>query len=545
MDFLKKPTLFVLDTKFFLKEFKENLLAEFDDFDGEINGLFLNSENFQGLNLLSLKFRNKISSNYIDPPFNLGESKDFLYKVNYKDSSWLSLLRDRIQLHKMLLKDNGSSFHRCDVNGNYISRALLDDLFNGCFNNELVIKKANQQGAVLSRFNPSTESLFFHTKSIDNFFNPLFKKRDKEVKWINMHSPKENTHSHTTIINGIEFIAPKNRHWTFSQKRVEELILKDRLRIDEKIEYIDVYGQKQKGMPQYLTSNEEIIDSNWSDIPGYSSTTGFSTENSEKLLERVISCSSNENDWVLDYFMGSGTTQSVAYKLKRKFIGIEMGKYFYTFPLVRLKQNLFGKKSGISNELLEIPKGGIIKYHDLESYEDVLNNLTLIQNKEQSSLLASSDFKDEYMLSYMLDVESRDSLLNVDAFKNPFNYKLNITRNNESQETVIDMVETFNYLIGLHVKTKQSIRGFKVITGVTNERDEETLVIWRNTEEKSNQDLNEFFNKMEFSTRDAEFQRIYVNGDNHLENLKTGEDKWKVALIEEEFMKRMFDVQDV
>lgn len=145
----------------------------------------------------------------------------------------------------------------------------------------------------------------------------------------------------------------------------------------------------------------------------------------------------------------------------------------------------------------------------------------------------------------MLDVESRDSLLNIDAFKNPFNYKLNITRNNESQETVIDLVETFNYLIGLHVKTIQTIKGFKVITGVTNEREEETLVIWRNTEEKSNADLNEFFNKMEFSTRDTEFDRIYVNGDNHLENLKIGDEKWKVVLIEEEFTKRMFDVQDV
>ena len=81
----------------------------------------------------------------------------------------------------------------------------------------------------------------------------------------------------------------------------------------------------------------------------------------------------------------------------------------------------------------------------------------------------SSDFKDEYLLSYMLDVESRYSLLNLDAFKNPFNYKLNITRNNESQETVIDIVETFNYLIGLHVKTMQTIRGFKVVTGISNE----------------------------------------------------------------------------
>lgn len=265
----------------------------------------------------------------------------------------------------------------------------------------------------------------------------------------------------------------------------------------------------------------------------------------------MVSIGSGDAGVVYDFFGGSGTTAHAVIKLnkefnyKRKFILTEMGAYFNIVTKPRILKVVFtdnwkkGKPTEINGS------SALIKYHDLESYEDVLTNLSLVKNKSQSNLLESADFNDEYMLSYMLDVESRDSLLNVEAFKNPFNYKLNITRNNESQETVIDLVETFNYLIGLHVKTIQTIRGFKVITGVTNERNEETLVIWRNTLEKSNKDLNEFFTKMEFSSRDSEFQRIYVNGDNHIENLKTGDDNWKVVLIEEEFMKRMFDVQDV
>tara|TARA_B110000027_G_C15961579_1_gene230174 strand:+ start:30 stop:698 length:669 start_codon:yes stop_codon:yes gene_type:complete len=222
-----------------------------------------------------------------------------------------------------------------------------------------------------------------------------------------------------------------------------------------------------------------------------------------------------------------------------------MGTYFDLVTKPRIQKLMYSEDWKSGHPMTSNGNSLIFKYHDLESYEDVLNNLSLRKLKEQESLLKSSDFKDEYMLSYMLDIESRDSLLNIDAFKNPFNYKLNITRNNESQETIIDLVETFNYLIGLHVKTLQTIRGFKVITGITNERNEETLVIWRNTEEKSNKDLNEFFSKMEFSSRDSEFQRIYVNCDNHIENLKTDNDNWKVVLIEEEFLKRMFDVQDV
>lgn len=259
----------------------------------------------------------------------------------------------------------------------------------------------------------------------------------------------------------------------------------------------------------------------------------------------------DESPLILDYFAGSGTTAHAAINLQRedgklrKFILVEMGTYFETVTKPRTLKVSYS--DGWNNEFPQDNNGvsQFIRYHDLESYEDVLNNLTLIQNTNQEVLLADLSFKDDYMLSYMLDVESRESLLKINAFKNPFNYKLKITRNNESQDTVIDLVETFNYLIGLQVRTMQTIRGFKVITGVTNERDEETLIIWRNCEEKSNQELNDFFTKMEFSTKDSEFQRIYVNGDNHLENLKSGDDYWKVVLIEEEFMKRMFDVQDV
>ena len=265
----------------------------------------------------------------------------------------------------------------------------------------------------------------------------------------------------------------------------------------------------------------------------------------------MVQIGSSDSQVVYDFFAGSGTTAHAVLKLNneydtnRKFIITEMGAYFDIVTKPRILKVIFNDNWKKGKPIGNKGSSAIIKYHDLESYEDVLNNISLSQNENQSTLIRTSNFGDDYMLSYMLDVESRDSLLNIDAFKNPFGYKLNITRNNESKETVIDLVETFNYLIGLHVKTIQTIKGFKVITGTTNERDEETLVIWRNIEEKSNKDLNDFFTKMEFSTRDSEFQRIYVNGDNHLENLKTGDDKWKVVLIEEEFMKRMFDVKDV
>ena len=108
----------------------------------------------------------------------------------------------------------------------------------------------------------------------------------------------------------------------------------------------------------------------------------------------------------------------------------------------------------------------------------------------------------------------------------------------------MDLVETFNWLLGLRVKHIDTIRGFRVVQG-TNPAGEKALVIWRNTREKSNADLDEFFLKQGYNTRDMEFDLIYVNGDNNLENLKRPDETWKVRLIEEEFKSLMFDVEDV
>ena len=549
IDFLKKQPYLVLDTKFFAQEFKDKLLAEFDDLDKQTNGLLINSENFQAIELIKNKYNDRIKHVYIDPPFNLGQNKNFLYKTDFLDSSWLSLLQDRINSSKGLVKKDGSYSVRCDYHGNYLVRSLMNKYFSSDnFRNELYVNRIfkNKNLNAVKTLSYTYDSLFFY--SITNafeFVNPVMKlKQTRESYWRHMNDSEGQGSAKTFF--GIELEPPIGKHWKYGQENIDKKINIGELRLDCKnCKHIHTEGNIDSCPscgsinlnPKYLVhaTDEKVLGTSWGDISGYSNTTGFSTENAEELLNRIIQISTNEGDYVLDYFAGSGTTQSVAHKLNRKWIGVEMGKYFDFYTKNRLKKVLANKHTGITKKHKIPYKGGLFKYIELESYEDVLNNLRLNTSANQSSMLTNKDFNDEYMLNYMLDVESRGSLLNIEAFQNPFNYKLNITRDNESQETIIDLVETFNYLIGLHVNTIQTIKGFKVITGVTNDRKEETLVIWRNTVEKSNADLNDFFSKMEFSTRDTEFDRIYVNGDNHLENLKIGDEKWKVVLIEEVF----------
>jgi len=264
---------------------------------------------------------------------------------------------------------------------------------------------------------------------------------------------------------------------------------------------------------------------------------------------------------VADYFAGSGTTGHAIIELnrrddgKRKYVLVEMGEYFDPVLRTRIQKAVYSKdwKSGkpVSREGIS----HMFKYIRLESYEDALANLEVRRTDDQQMMLDTSDtFRESYMLKYMLDTESKDSqsLLNIDLFEDPFSYKLLVSTGmvGETEPVNVDLVETFNWLLGLRVRHIDHIRGFQVVEGL-NPNDEKMLVIWRNTKEKSNEVLEEFFTKQQYNTLDMEFDIIYVNGDNNLMNIPVvgadgdAEPRYKVRLIEEEFKRLMFDVKDV
>lgn len=312
----------------------------------------------------------------------------------------------------------------------------------------------------------------------------------------------------------------------------------------------------------------------------------------EQLMKRLIEWCSNERDIILDYFAGSGSTAAVAMKLRRKFIAIDAEKYFDDKSILRIKNVFGGDKSGISKQT-EWKGGGLCKYLRLESYEDTLNNLRFDHNSQRKKAVATNPaLKEDYMLRYLLDVETRgsQSLLNIDAFADPCRYTLDVKKpgTDEYATRAVDLIETFNYLIGLrvlHISVPQTFQAtFKRITdpelpedqntklvvdgrirldengpwwfrkvegwvpkdptNPNNGQQEKVLVVWRKLTDDIEQDnlmLDEWFQKNRISTRDFEFDTIYVNGSNNLPNLKLDDENWKVRLIEEEFMKRMWD----
>ena len=255
--------------------------------------------------------------------------------------------------------------------------------------------------------------------------------------------------------------------------------------------------------------------------------------------------------FVLDYFAGSGTTAHATIALNRedgghrKYILVEMGDHFDTVLKPRIEKVVYspdwkdGKPTAANKGISHC-----FKYMTLESYEDALNNIEL----EDKSAGLLEGMKDEYLLTYMLDLESRGSLIKTDDFRHPFDYTLKIAVDSSgaSEKRKVDLVETFNYLIGLKVDqyVRAEEKGYAYVDG-RNPKGERVLVFWRDTEKIPNAELNKELEKLGVNPANKEFDLVYVNGDHGVANVTLdGKDEVKVLKIkqlENEFLDKMFE----
>lgn len=594
--FLKENKFLVVDTRFFGKEFRKKLIGGFEDLDAECDGLLIHGENFQGIKFISPKYHRQVSGIYIDPPYNT-DATEIVYKNGYKDSSWASLIYDRLVSSRKTLTRKGMlcvTIDDCEVSN--LSKIMEQALPE--YELRPVIIEYNHRGRVKSNFAITHEyalwaiergkDLITRKKEISEdirrnlrrtgtdstreaspkqFYGVEVDKSTLEI--VGATQPLllgENIPSHsnpkTIMVWPIDNQGIKRR-WYYSRERVLEEAKEGTVwakRIIGKVQ-IHYYQQGKPKLRKSVWVGKKMDASTYgsellNDLFGLGNS-GFSFPKSIYAVQECLESITYDKTAVfLDYFAGSGTTAHAVINLNRedngnrKYILVEMGDYFDTVLKPRIQKVIYSKDWKNGKPVYREGSSHMFKYIRLESYEDTLNNLELKRTDKQEQLLLSNEMskkaKEEYMLSYMLDVESKGSLLNINLFENPFNYMLNIATNSvgETKPTTVDLVETFNYLIGLTVKHIDHIQGFCVGSG-TNPKEEKVLVIWRNTKEKSNKALETFFRKQDYSTRDMEFDLIYVNGNNNLENIRRPDETWKVRLIEEEFKRLMFDVEDI
>lgn len=605
-EFLKQNPFLVLDTAFFDAKFKHQLVRHLGEkgIDEQCNGLLVNSENFQALELLQSKYKNRVSCIYADPPYNTSAS-EIMYKNNYKNSSWLSLMESRLQLGKNLLNDDGIQCTTIDDVEQSKLNLLLEEVFDA--RPEVVAIRIKPSGRPIPNgfaisheyglFSKASENVAIKRLSHSEEQGTRYRERDAKGPFLwellrkagsnSFRSDRPtmffpfyyNARTSSLRIPELEYNNSEAKYVIkepLKGEEIEILPIKDDgtegrwyLGLENTIKILDELKVIKQDNGLYYVYRRRRPNEGVQPLTTWGESKYSATEHGTDLLKRmgipfeypksihavedslrVSGCHSDAI--VVDYFGGSGTTSHAVMNLNkedgefgnRKYILIDMAEYFDKALRTRTMRASYSSDWKDGKPLSRQGVSQCFKYLRLEQYEDTLNNLELQANQQtEANFEDGSNFKESYMLGYMLDTETRDSLLNLKMFENPFAMTLKTTKDNELVETPVDMVETFNYLIGLNVDSEDWYRNDNicVVQGRTHHDNLRTLVIWRNCKEINNDELNKFFERMDFRTRDSEFDVIYVNGDNTLPNLRRDEDHWKVVLTEEEFAKRMFE----
>ncbi|KNX47594.1 site-specific DNA-methyltransferase [Helicobacter pylori] len=403
-----------LDTLYF-KDLEEEIKNQFNE--DEINGTLIKSENYQALNSLKNRYKETIDCIYIDPPFNTGS--DFAYIDKFQDSTWLSLMHNRLELAYDFLSSQGSFYLHLDNNANYLGRMLLNDIFGKeNFRNEIIWRRKQATSYGDKYFGVVSDTIFLYSKTDKNIFHTIKSLNDENTqKYIKerfvfsdkdgrkyMKSPLVNSLNRPNLKYVFQGINPPPNGWLYSQTRMQELFDNNELLIPNDPNariYRKIFLDKYEG---------QEISNLWLDIsivnPMAIEQEDFQTQKPEKLLERIIQASSDENSIILDFFAGSGTTCTVAHKLKRKYVGIEMGEHFESVILPRLKKVIGGFKSGAAKEF---NGGGVIKVYALESYEEILRKIKYEDNDKPLA------YDEQY--SDLVECKNGSYTLNLDALE--------------------------------------------------------------------------------------------------------------------------------
>lgn len=596
---LKAAPYRMLDTALFTDDFKRRFLASINDIDDCLGGTIINADNFQALALLSNRMADTVDFVYIDPPYNATTS-EIAYKNGFKHSSWITLMENRLSRAKALMRPDAPVCVAIDENEREHLSLLMKDLFpDGDTTQVSVIH--NPRGIQGSGFSVTNETaIFFRPKgkllgkrslgdakskplmktgseserrTAKNCFYPIFVKNGVvigfgDVPDDSFHPRNACTESENDVLavwpisstDGLE------RKWRYARQSIEAII--DNLEVKtgrnglpsinlakDKESYRTVWGDAEFNAAEYGSTLLKNI------APG----NGFSFPKSLYTVRHAISAANCRSDGViLDFFAGSGTTAHAAISLNRdekfdlSYVMVEQGDYFDTVLKPRIQKIVFS--ADWSGGKATSPETGISHFFrvlKLESYEDTLNNLQMRRTSAQGDLLNTlpQQAKDDYLLNYQLDVESRGSLLSVEDFKKPFDYTLNIAVDSAGafEPRKIDLVETFNYLIGLRVKhiDAQMQRGFVTVTGTLPNGDS-CLVLWRDCDVLDYAGISKLCNKLAINPADNEFDVVYINGDHNIPTKLTqtaaeggATRELKLRQIEREFLERMFSVEDI
>jgi len=362
------PKVFTNAKRYTKEGIEENI--EFKDDDN----LIIKGNNLIALSSLLKRYEGKVKLIYIDPPYNTG-SDSFRYNDSFNHSTWLTFMKNRLDLAKKLLADDGSIYVQIDNNEVHYLKVLMDDVFGESnFQREIIwsLKTSSGYKTAINNWVRSHDTILFYSKTSHFKFNKLYLDYSDEYK-----------------------------------KRFKKVDEDGRRYRDDRGSGVKQYLDELKGIP---------VGDVWDDIMSFqqaatsSEFLGFNTQKPEELIKRIISASTEPDEIILDFNLGSGTTAAVAHKMERKYIGIEQMDYINEVTIPRLKRVIEGDKSGIS-EVVDWQGGGSFVYCELlENSKELIDE---IQNATDATItdIKEKIYRDERIVPYI----TRDELEAVDV----------------------------------------------------------------------------------------------------------------------------------
>ena len=416
----------------------EHEVEELNDTDN----LIIKGNNLIALHSLKKRYKGSVKVIYIDVPYyfrkNIGDA--FQYNSNFKMSTWLVFLKNRLEVAKQLLREDGSIWIHTGEDGMHYLKVLADAVFGqDKFVGTLPRKVRDGKSDVPFNFSQDFDWVLVYTKGFENqaivgreverkyYETPDFPNRPwRTADLTKQTTTKERPNSDFTMVNpktGKEYPVNPKRSWAVTKDTFDEWYQSGGIGFPDDYDFMKgdrpfrrVFRDEDlaKSKPAYASSDTLLKDfiSNLlaktknkdgnDEITELFSRDDFSYAKPEKLIKDILQVSSQEGDIVLDFFLGSGTTAAVAHKMNRQYIGIEQMDYIETVSVERLKKVIAGEQGGISKDV-NWTGGGSFVYAELKNDAQDFKNSILEATTTEALLELFELAKKSSFLSYRID----------------------------------------------------------------------------------------------------------------------------------------------
>ncbi len=371
----------------------------------------IKGNNLIALHSLKKKFAKQVKCIYIDPPYNTGNDS-FNYNDNFNHSSWLVFMKNRLEAAREFLSDDGVIFVQCDDNEQAYLKVLMDEIFlRENFVASISWKQFHSVKNDAANFSKNIEYILCYCKNFSKNLisnEPFDKSNSYKLKDENgfykldpVWAKSGNNFSPYTFLNGKTWSPPSGTFWRYSIGTLKDMEQNNRIVFNGKNpmakRYLSEVAEGRKSSTFWDGSEVGYNLNGDAEIKQlFSGNKVFNNPKPEALISRILEISTQENDLVLDFFAGSGTTCAVAHKMKRRYIGIEQMDYIETITKERLKKVIEGEQGGISKKC-DFKGGGSFVYAELKEVNLEVKKQILNAKSASECLKIFNDLNERFL----------------------------------------------------------------------------------------------------------------------------------------------------